>query len=361
MSKHNEKAKEEQAVWHEQGILASKLGEGDVFIESNNVAFGYWVDQYHQSDYAKLAKLIYKEGHKSNPRGAETREILNFCISNFNPRDRIVCLPKRKLNIGFAIAEWVSTIVGDDRVDFLTPYIGRYGDYSSDGVHVDGAYGARICSVGQSQLSGVIEKLKTDESSRQAVISIYDGNLDLFGKGGVNTPCTLTLHFLIRNNMLHMIVNMRSNDVYFGFPYDFFNFSMIQELVTRILGVNLGVYIHNAASMHLYSSNYDLAIDIENVEKRLSMFDMPKNTSLDDVKFLHEALRELEDYEALVFADVEATSLKMISKSKQYFVELYLACAAMIFITKKKNKEQAMNCIDHIVSLALQKVLLNWV
>ena len=50
---------------------------------------------------------------------------------------------------------------------------------------------------------------------------------------------------------------MRSNDVYLGLPHDVFSFTMIQEIVARLLGVEMGDYTHFAGSLHLYDEHAD--------------------------------------------------------------------------------------------------------
>ena len=38
-----------------------------------------------------------------------------------------------------------------------------------------------------------------------------------------------------------LVVHMRSNDVFMGFPHDVFAFTMIQEILANDLGVKLGI------------------------------------------------------------------------------------------------------------------------
>jgi thymidylate synthase len=45
---------------------------------------------------------------------------------------------------------------------------------------------------------------------------------------------------------------MRSNDAYLGLPHDIFAFTMLQEIMARSLGVDLGTYKHAVGSLHLY-------------------------------------------------------------------------------------------------------------
>jgi thymidylate synthase len=63
------------------------------------------------------------------------------------------------------------------------------------------------------QLEKVITKLKTNPSTRQACISIYDGKE--IHKYNTDTPCTYAVQFTIVQGKLDMCVTMRSNDLRF--------------------------------------------------------------------------------------------------------------------------------------------------
>lgn len=73
------------------------------------------------------------------------------------------------------------------------------------------------------------------------------------------------MQFHLRNGVLHMSVTMRSNDAYLGLPHDVFCFTMIQEMMARRLGVELGEYYQHVGSMHVYEDK--LASMIEYVEE----------------------------------------------------------------------------------------------
>ena len=45
---------------------------------------------------------------------------------------------------------------------------------------------------------------------------------------------------------------MRSNDVWWGVPYDVFQFTFLQIQLAQVLGLEPGVYTHQAGSFHLY-------------------------------------------------------------------------------------------------------------
>jgi hypothetical protein len=67
------------------------------------------------------------------------------------------------------------------------------------------------------------------------------------------------MQFLIRHDLLHCVVTMRSNDLWLGFPYDVFTFTQIQRYLAVMLAVGLGSYTHNVGSLHLYEEHYEKA------------------------------------------------------------------------------------------------------
>ncbi len=88
--------------------------------------------------------------------------------------------------------------------------------------------------------------LKADKTSRRAII-----NLSIPEDLLVNDrTCTNTMNFLIRNEVLNLTVNMRSQDVHQGLEYDVFFFTNIQRKLAHELGVKVGIYTHHMVSMH---------------------------------------------------------------------------------------------------------------
>lgn len=239
--------------------------------------------------YGKLLEYFLEHGEEVRPNGKLTKELIDLSLIIRQPSDRIIPDRGRKMNIAFGIAEWFSYVFGIDDLSFFTKFISTYDRFSSDGLTLDGAYGKRIVfdngeefNDGENwvpdvryQWEGIVSELKRDPMSRRAVISIFDRN-DLYGGGGKNTPCTLNLQFFIRQNLLHCKANMRSCDVVKGLTYDMFSFTLIQELIARHLDVEMGFYIHNAGSFHLYEEDFDLVNKLERPNWRVRMKRMPK-------------------------------------------------------------------------------------
>ena len=103
----------------------------------------------------------------------------------------------------------------------------------------------------EAQLDKVIDILRKDKTTRQATISIYDGKeIDDYKH---DTPCTYAVQFTIIDNKLCMSVYMRSNDLWYGFCNDQYQFSMLQQKVAQELNIPIGWYYHHAHNLHLYN------------------------------------------------------------------------------------------------------------
>ena len=101
------------------------------------------------------------------------------------------------------------------------------------------------------QLERVINMLKDNPETRQAAISIYDGKE--IAEYSKDTPCTYAVQFTVLDGKLNMSVVMRSNDLWYGFCNDQYQFSNLQMLVAYEAGYKLGTYYHFAHNLHLYN------------------------------------------------------------------------------------------------------------
>jgi thymidylate synthase len=140
----------------------------------------------------------------------------------------------------------------DNRADFITYYIPAYARFAEDGI-IPGGYGPRLFArrtEPSNQIGFLISLLRKKRSSRRAVAQLFD--ITDLQPEHKDVPCTCTIQFLVRDEKLHAVVSMRSNDAFLGLPHDVFCFTMLQELVARSLGVELGIYRHNVASLHVY-------------------------------------------------------------------------------------------------------------
>lgn len=185
-----------------------------------------------------------------------TREINNCCIIVHEPRTSRLFFPKREISKKYAEAELEWYWSGDNRCDTIGKFAKMWLSLSDDGVTNNSAYGYILQKkYPMNQIEQAIEILKHDKFSRRAILNISDPCLDKLNTKDLQ--CTIALQFLIRNNKLETTVYMRSNDVYFGFPYDYIYFVSIAEYIAKQLDVDVGTYTHHATSMHMYDKDYE--------------------------------------------------------------------------------------------------------
>ena len=55
-----------------------------------------------------------------------------------------------------------------------------------------------------------------------------------------------------------MCVTMRSNDLWYGFCNDQYQFSMLQEMIAKEINIDMGTYYHFAHNLHIYNDKLGL-------------------------------------------------------------------------------------------------------
>ena len=184
----------------------------------------------------------------------DTKALFNVGFYILNPSDNVITNKERKWNIEYAEAEFQWYLSGDRNITKLGKIYGKippiWIKMADDEGNVNSNYGYQWQR--KRQLDAVVRKLKMDKDTRQACISIYDGK-EMY-KYDNDTPCTYAVQFTIVNNKLDMCVTMRSNDLWYGFCNDQYQFSMLQQLVASRLDIPVGVYYHFAHNMHLYNN-----------------------------------------------------------------------------------------------------------
>jgi thymidylate synthase len=201
-------------------------------------------------------KLLRSKRYVKASRGSMT-ELTGVLLELTNPRARL-SRTETKGRLFSCLGELFWYLGKTDDLAFIAYYLSHYAKESDDGQTVYGAYGPRLFSMeGNDQIANVVKLLQTRRTSRRAVIQLFDAaDIAEHHKG---IPCTCTLQFMIREDRLIMFTNMRSNDVFIGLPYDVFAFTMLQEILARALGVEVGTYKHAVGSLHLYEDKRRLA------------------------------------------------------------------------------------------------------
>lgn len=202
----------------------------------------------------RLYPELLARGSNVNASRGENAEIIGVLLEIRCPRARLSRSETRGRPFS-SLGELLWYLTADNRLEFIEQYIPRYRDESEDeGNSVYGGYGPRLFNQrGCDQIRNVIALLRDRPSSRRAVVQLF--NAEDIAEPHREIPCTTTLQFFRRDDRVHAIATLRSNDAYLGLPHDVFCFTMLQEIVARSLGCEIGVYRHFAGSMHIYDKH----------------------------------------------------------------------------------------------------------
>jgi len=183
----------------------------------------------------------------------DTKALFNVGFYMTDPRDNRITNRERNWKEDYAEAEWQWYLSGDASIHKLGDIYGKIPEIwkrmADKNGHVNSNYGWQWERT--SQLEIIIDMLKNKPDTRQAAISIYDAKE--ISDYANDTPCTYAVQFTILHGRLDMCVTMRSNDLWFGFCNDQYCFSRLQEMVSKRLNIEPGVYYHFAHNMHLYN------------------------------------------------------------------------------------------------------------
>ncbi len=220
--------------------------------------------------FVNVIQDIMTNGHETDSRNGPVKECLGAQLILENIDHPFLMNERRKLSPYYACAETLWYLSFTNSIEMIKTYAPQYENFADEDGTTDGAYGYRMWhnltrsgdqSFTKNQLDLVIETLKNNPNSRQAIVTFWEAD-DLYAAinaSSKDVPCTLCLQFLIRDNELVLITTMRSNDIWLGMPYDIFAFTCIQRLVGQALGVKCGAYIHQAGSLHLYEKHWKSA------------------------------------------------------------------------------------------------------
>ena len=183
----------------------------------------------------------------------DTKALFNVGFYMTDPMDNKIINREREWKEDYAEAEWQWYLSGDRNIEKLGELYGKVPEIwkrmANDIGQVNSNYGYQWER--NDQLERIITDLTYHKDTRQATISIYDGKeIKDYAR---DTPCTYAVQFTRVNNRLDMCVTMRSNDLWYGFCNDQYCFSRLQEMVSKRLNINPGVYYHFAHNMHLYN------------------------------------------------------------------------------------------------------------
>jgi thymidylate synthase len=203
--------------------------------------------KYNNATQAFESLYKYISHHGINVSNTKASTCIGFYIEN--PMDNEIKTPWRKWKKDYAEKEWEWYLSKDQSVSEIKKHAKAWDKMHNGDDIVQSNYGWQWER--NNQLQYCIDELLRDNNTRRAFITIYDGKEHK--NYSHDTPCTLSIGFNITNDKLNMMVQMRSNDLWYGFCNDQYCFSKLQQHVSRMVNKQVGWYHHFVNNIHIYN------------------------------------------------------------------------------------------------------------
>ena len=204
----------------------------------------------------KCATIVHTQSYQnkdiSKDDNFSTKEIqaFEFCILNTDDKDTMP-----NATVDWCKAEFKERISKDDINPGEAWKMRKevWEEFLVDG-EFDYTYNERI----SWQIPLVIEELRKNPETRQAIIEIHSNADDLeFVGGKKRIPCSMFYQFMIRDGKLDIIYVMRSTDFATHFQNDIWLAAELRRHIARELNLERGKFIMFASSLHIYKKDWE--------------------------------------------------------------------------------------------------------
>lgn len=294
--------------------------------------------------WKNVTNLLLKEENTLISRTGEIYELLHVFITIENPRQKWIYDRIPPMSISFALAELVWILNGQEGAEVINYWNPILPKYAGRGNVYYGAYGKRLRShFGFDQLEKSYYALQNVPESRQVVIQIYDVETDFPIDNGQprsnDIPCNICSLLKVRDKKLEWSQIMRSNDILLGMPYNFVQFTSIQEIIAGWLGIEVGSYNHYSDSLHLYRSHLDkIGIGGEQEIENLDSLSLDKDESERIFKEVYARMIALTD-----MRNTENQILSLAQLKSEYTAYNNIMLIIAVYVAQKTGNDDLVN------------------
>lgn len=203
-----------------------------------------------------MSQAFEDHGYSRPSRNGKVQRLPGLTsVEIIRPKQHVCLYAKRDANPFFHLIEALAMLSGRNSVSLLSFLASNMSNFSDDGVRFNAFYGERARVKWGDQLMQVINELRANPESRQAVVNLWDP-ADLL-RSTKDKACNLCLIFSVEDGVVNMTTFNRSNDCVWGFltGANMVHLPFFLEYVASFLGLSMGRWFHCSANMHVYDWN----------------------------------------------------------------------------------------------------------
>jgi len=231
----------------------------------------------HDYEYLRLLKDVLDNGVvKKDRTGTGTLSVfsreMRFDLSDGS----IPLLTTKKMHTKSIIHELLWFLSGDTNIKYLNDNgVKIWNNWANSTGDLGPVYPAmwRRWNCGNEstenidQISNIIETLKIDPDDRRLIVdswnpSLLPDNNKSFEENIKNNkqalpPCHYAFQFYVSNGMLSLKLNMRSNDLFLGNPFNIAQYSILLHMISHVTNLKPGEFIYSGGDIHIYLNHIE--------------------------------------------------------------------------------------------------------
>ena len=241
--------------------------------------------------YLDLLQHILHDGRpKPDRTGTGTLSVFGHQM-RFDLSEGFPLVTTKKVHLKSIIHELLWFIQGDTNTKYLHDHgVTIWDEWADPAGELGPIYGAQWRSWpapdGRTidQLSGVLETLRDEPSSRRMVISAW--NVAALPAMAL-LPCHVLFQFYVADGRLSCQLYQRSADTFLGVPFNIASYSLLTMMIAQVTGLAPGEFVHTFGDAHLYLNHLEQArLQLSREPRRLPTMRLnPDVASLFDFRF----------------------------------------------------------------------------
>jgi thymidylate synthase len=213
--------------------------------------------------YLDFLRHIRQHGlAKADRTGTGTLSVFGYQM-RFDLEEGFPLVTTKKLHLRSIIHELLWFLTGDTNVRYLREHgVSIWDEWADEDGNLGPVYGKQWRSWPTAdgrnidQLSGVIEQLKTNPSSRRILVSAWNvGELDRMAL----LPCHALFQFHVADRRLSCQLYQRSADALLGVPFNIASYALLTHMLAQQCDLKVGEFIWTGGDCHLYLNHLEQA------------------------------------------------------------------------------------------------------